>query len=192
MTAILRNAFLITLAALAVSCGKDPVMDCHFVVTPYIQKEKGGPEEINPDAKGYFFYADSAFYMVDSYETAASGKIVAKDGSGVREANGIPDTDETGTVNYRNLTDGTAILVLYDEATGIWCWRQLYLEKGQNYVVTRIRFREWRAGETYKEAGWIVTVPPGPEEPPVEEELPVEEEPPAEEEPPVEPETPDL
>lgn len=145
------------------SCGKNDVLDATFEVTPYIQIEQGGEEYITTEVQGYYFYADSIYFNEVTYEDALAGTLRYKTG-GTLAYTGLADRDENGTMYFRNLIQSEIILVLVNEDNEVYCWRQLYLEPEQNYIITRIRFRLWRSGLTYKESGWTVTIPPSDEE----------------------------
>ncbi|MCD7963443.1 MAG: hypothetical protein LUF90_07835 [Rikenellaceae bacterium] len=144
------------------SCGKNDILDSTFEVAPYIQKTQNGIEYITSDVEGYFFYADSTFFEEPTYEDALSGTIRYKSG-GTLSYTGLPDKDDNFVIYFRNLIQSEIILILVDKTNEVFCWRQLYLEPGQNYITTRVRFRLWRAGVntfTYKDGGWTVVLPP--------------------------------
>ena len=154
------------LALLLTGCDQNYTMDCDFVVVPYLQSDKNGRETIAEDIIGYYFYAGTSDYEVASYEQAMAGVLLSKKGLPEKVADGkaiVSGND--GSLRFNHLTQAKAVLVLCDTREKIYCWREAVMEPGIPEVFTRLRIRTWRTGETYREAGWTVTLPPSEESP---------------------------
>lgn len=159
---------LVGLVSVVIGCKKS-VMDCTYVVKPYVEDTLGAKELLAEGAYAYVFFADTAQWWPKSlWADAEAGIITSRTGIETKKFDMKIELNERGILEIGPLTTVTAIIMVCDPVNRMFAWRQAELTENLEYIFVNVRFRPYVTKKEYMESRWNMVSefapdPPAPE-----------------------------
>lgn len=139
------------------SCEK-AYMGCNLMVDTYIQQTKEDDVVRTNSFGGYVVYGDTTTFTVASFEDAKNGVITDKlTGAQLTYNEQSYYDNEISRMIFNNLTESYAIVIIYDEVSLNYAYKQQLVVEGLSELDVKFTMTPWKFTEevkSYRDGDW--------------------------------------